>query len=138
MTRAASWGMTPTSASAPASARSKSSMARTNAWPENAWVKVSRAKLFPTRLTAIDAPGSLGCALELEEDRLARSPQPDVPPIHLGILGVEGGDQRLEAIRIGDRAGEGIVFDHLERGEEHARMQRLQEPAREDRDADLR
>ena len=51
MTRAASGGMTPASASAAASARSKSSMARTNASAESAWTKASRAKLRPTMFT---------------------------------------------------------------------------------------
>src|SRR2546427_9035554 len=111
MTRAASWGMTPTSASAAASARSKSSIARRNASGENAWVKVSRAKLRATRLTAIGAR-----ALELDEDCFARSAQPDVPPIDLRILGVACGDQGAEPLGVGDRAGEGIVLDHFERG----------------------
>jgi hypothetical protein len=53
ITRAASWGMTPASASAPASARSKSSIARTNASAESAWTNVSRAKLRPTMFTTL-------------------------------------------------------------------------------------
>ena len=51
MTRAASDGMTPTSPWATASARSKSSIARTNASADKAWVNALRAKLWPTRLT---------------------------------------------------------------------------------------
>ena len=51
MTWAASWGTMPASASAPASARSKSSIARTNASADSAWVKASRAKLRPTMFT---------------------------------------------------------------------------------------
>jgi hypothetical protein len=51
ITLAASWGMMPASASAPASARSKSSIARTNASAESAWANASRAKLRPTMFT---------------------------------------------------------------------------------------
>ena len=51
MTCAASDGMTPTSPWATASARSKSSIPRTNASGDRAWVNASRAKLWPTRLT---------------------------------------------------------------------------------------
>src|SRR2546425_1822866 len=132
MTRAASWGMTPTSASAPASACSKSSIARTNASAENARVNVSRAKLRPTRFTAIDAR-----ALVLDEDRFAGSAQPNIPPIDLRIAGITSRDQRAEPVGIADGAGQRIVLDRLERGEEHTGLQGLQEPAREDRDADL-
>src|SRR5262245_52315607 len=131
MTRAASRGITPTSACALASARSKSSMARTNASAENACANASRAKLWPTMFSAI------GRALVLDEDRFAVSPQPDVPPIELRIAGLSSRDQRAEPVGIADRAGERIVLDHFERAEEHAGLERLQESAREDLDADL-
>src|SRR5437667_2832531 len=120
--------MTPAAPSASASARSKSSIARTNASAENAWANVSRAKLRPTRFTG---------ASELDEDRFAGAAQSDIPPINLRILVVSGRDQRAETLGIADRAGEGIVLDHRQRSEEHSGVQRLQEPAGEDRDADL-
>ena len=93
---------------------------------------MSRAKLRPTRLTAIGAR-----PLELEERRLAGSAQPDVPSIDLRILRVASRDQRAEPIGIADLPREGIVGDELEGSEEHTSVQGLQEAAREDRDADL-
>src|SRR2546425_4358001 len=132
MSRAASWGTIPTSAWAAASARSKSSIARTNASAEKAWVNASRAKLRPTRFTAIGAR-----ALVLDEDSFAGSPEPDVPPISLRIAGVAGRDQRAAPVGSTDGAGEGIVLGRVERGEQHARLQRLQQAPREGRDAEL-
>src|SRR5262245_26197443 len=132
MTSAASWGTTPTSPSARASARSKSSIARTNASADSARVNASRAKLRPTRFTTIGAR-----ALELDEHRFAGAAQPDVPPIDPWIVGVGSRDERAESLDVADRAGQGIVLDQLDRREEHPRSQGLQEPAGEDRHADL-
>src|SRR5262245_15620254 len=132
MTSAASWGTTPTSPSARASARSKSSIARTNASADSARVNASRAKVRPTRFTTIGVP-----ALELDEHRFAGPAQPRVPPIDLWIVGVGSRDERAEPLEIVDRAGQGIVLDQLDRREEHPRVQGLQEPAGEARHADL-
>src|SRR5262249_10273795 len=132
MTRAASGGTMPASASAPASARSKSSIARTNASADSAWVKESRAKPRPTMFT------SAARALVLDEHRFAGAAQAHVPAIELGILLVAGRDQRAEPLGIADGAGQGIVLDRFERGEEDAGLQRLEKSTREDRDTDLR
>src|SRR5262245_48286141 len=132
MTSAASWGTTPTSPSARASARSKSSIARTNASADSARVNASRAKVRPTRFTTIGAR-----ALQLDEHRFAGAAQPDVPPINLWIVGVGSRDERAKPLEIADRAGEGIVLDQVDRREEHPRVQGLQEPASEERHADL-
>src|SRR5262245_163677 len=99
--------MTPASPSAAASARSKSSMARTNASPDNALVNASRAKPRPTMFTN---------ALVLDEHRFARAAQPHVPVVELRVLGVAGRDQRAEPLGIADGAGEGIVLDRFDRG----------------------
>src|SRR6185369_2959560 len=131
MTWAASGGTRPASASAPASARSKSSIARTNASAESARVNDSRAKPRPT----IFRVGAR--ALDLDEDRFAGAAQPNVPAIERGIRGIARRDQGSDPLRIPDRAGQGIVLDRLERSQEHPRLHGLQEPAREDRHADL-
>src|SRR5512138_855143 len=132
MTRADSWGMTPTSPSARASARSKSSMARTNASADRARVNASRAKVRPTRFTTFGARG-----LDLDEYCFAGPAQPHVPPIGLWILGVGSRDERAEPLGVADGAGQGIVLHQVDGRQEYPRVQGLQEPAGEDRDADL-
>src|SRR5215470_15086686 len=124
--------MTPTSPSARANARSKSSIARTKASADRAQVNASRAKVRATRFTAIGAR-----ALELDEYRFAGSAQPNVPPIGLRIAGVRSRDERAKPLGIADGAGQGIVLHQVEGREEHPRVQGLQETTGEDRDADL-
>src|SRR2546428_9479373 len=113
--------MTPTSASAPASARSKSSIACTNAWAENACTNASRAKLRPTIFSAIGAR-----ALELDEDRFAGSPQPNVPAIDVQSAGVASRDQRAEPFGIAHGARQWIVLDRRYRGQGHAGLHGFQ------------
>src|SRR5262245_62655062 len=131
MARAASRGMTPASACASASARSKSSMARTNASADSACVNASRAKLRPTMVMAARA-------LELDEDRFACSPEPDVPAVALRIAGITSRDQGPQPVGVADGASQWIVLDRVDRGEEHPSANGPQEPAREAGPAELR
>src|SRR5262249_59857025 len=108
MTRVASGGTMPAAASAPTSARSKSSIARTNASADSAWVKESRAKPRPTMFT------SAARALVLDEHRFAGAAQAHVPAIEPGIFAVARCDQRAESFGIADGAGERIVLDRFE------------------------
>ena len=60
--------------------------------------------------------------LGVDEHRLAAALQPDVPAIDRGIVRISRGDQRAEAVGIGERAGQGIVLDRVERGQEDTRL----------------
>src|SRR5439155_556017 len=81
-----------------------------------------RAKLRATMFTATRAR-----ALELDEDRFAVSPEPNVPPIDLRIARITRPDQRAESFGIADGPGQRVVLDRVERGEEHAGLHGLQE-----------
>src|SRR5262245_18330107 len=109
--------MTPTSPSARAIARSKSSIARTKASADRARVNASRAKVRATRFTSVGAR-----ALELDESRFADLGNPDVPPIDLRIAGVMSRDERAKPLGIADGAGQGIVLHQVEGREEHLRV----------------
>src|SRR5262249_57531686 len=132
MTRAASAGTTAASASASASARSKSSIALTNASADSARANESRAKLRATRFTATRAR-----ALELDEDRFAVSPEPNVPPIDLRIAGITRRDQRAESFGIADGSGQRVVLDRVERGDEHPRLHGLHQASPQTAHPDL-
>src|SRR5262252_9289799 len=125
--------MTPTSPSARANARSKSSIARTKASADRARVNASRAKVRATRFTEIGAR-----AIELDEYSFAGHAEPDVPPVDLRIAGVRSRDERAKPLGIANVVVQGIVLHQVEGREEHPRVHGLQEPTGEDRDADLR
>ena len=62
---------------------------------------------------ADDVLGHGARALELDEDRFAGSPQPNVPAIDVRSTGIASRDQRAEPLGIADGARQGIVLDRF-------------------------